>query len=35
MDREIDFLGNVVINKIMGVVTFNEDDEFLMLNLIN
>jgi hypothetical protein len=31
----IDFLGNVVVNKIMGVSSVNKDDDFPMLNLVN
>jgi hypothetical protein len=31
----ISFLGNAVMNKIMGVAIVNEDDDLLMLNLTN
>jgi hypothetical protein len=35
MDIEIDFLGNAMMNKIMGAAIVNGDDEFLMLNVTN
>jgi hypothetical protein len=34
-DIAISFLENVVMNKIMGVATVNEDDELPMLNVTN
>jgi hypothetical protein len=33
MDIEIYFLGNAVVNKIMGVFTVKKDGEFPMLNV--
>jgi hypothetical protein len=32
---EISFLGNAVMNKIMGASIVNEDDDFLMFNVAN
>jgi len=34
-DIAISFLGNAVMNKIMGVATVNEDDDLPMLNVTN
>jgi hypothetical protein len=34
-DIEIIFLGNVMMNKIMGDSTINEDDDHSMLNVAN
>jgi hypothetical protein len=34
-DIEIDFLGNAMMNKIMGVSTVNKDYDFPMLNVAN
>jgi hypothetical protein len=34
-DITIDFLGNVMMNKIMGVSIVNEDDDLLVLNVVN
>jgi hypothetical protein len=34
-DITIDFLGNAVMNKIMGVAIVKEDYEFPMLNVAN
>jgi hypothetical protein len=34
-DITIDFLGNVMMNKIMGVSTVNEDDDLPVLNVAN
>jgi hypothetical protein len=34
-DIIISFLGDVAMNKIMGVSTVNEDDDLLMLNVTN
>jgi hypothetical protein len=31
----IGFLGNAMVNKIMGSSTFNKDDDFYMLNISN
>jgi hypothetical protein len=35
MNIAIDFLGNMVVNKIMVVSTIKKDDEFHMLNVVN
>jgi hypothetical protein len=35
MDIAIIFLGNAVINKIMGVSFINEDDDLVILNVTN
>jgi hypothetical protein len=34
-DIEIIFLGNVLMNKIMGATTINDDDDLSMLNVTN
>jgi hypothetical protein len=34
-DISISFLGNVAMNKIMGVSTMNEDNDLLMPNVTN
>jgi hypothetical protein len=31
----IDFLGNVVINKVMGATTVHKDDDFSMFDVTN
>jgi hypothetical protein len=33
MDVATDFLGNPTMNKIMGVVTVNENDDFMVPNV--
>jgi hypothetical protein len=34
-DIEVDFLGNAVMNKIMGSTTVDENDDFPVLNVAN
>jgi hypothetical protein len=35
MDVEMSFLGNAVMNKIMGTSTINQNDDLLMLDVTN
>jgi hypothetical protein len=35
IDVTIDFLGNAVMNKVMGATTINKDDEFPIFDLTN
>jgi hypothetical protein len=35
MDVTIDFLGNAVMNKVMGATTIHKDDEFPIFDVTN
>ena len=35
MDVAMSFLGNAMMNKIMGVATINQNDDLLMLDVTN